>query len=298
MTETTPQVWDLANFTCLAYQAGGSRHPARFRREWHDRDVPPPAEVPVAASDALRALLAAPSRPAVVRAVFPTAVYLDTGDDVVAVVTTDGLRLPCAVVMAAGSGARPFAHLRPDVVAGVGAGVVRLGGQQLVVRRWWRPRRARPVHAAQDLAARTDALRLLLPDLPDELPSNLAAWRPGRLLGLGTGLTPAGDDVLAGMLLTLHAAPAAAAALDALASETADLLSRTTSLSGCLLRHAAAGRGIPEVIDVVDALTGPGELERATVRLLAVGHTSGTALAHGIVAASRLVTAADAARAA
>ena len=298
MTETAPQVWDLANFTYLAYQVAGHRAPAPFRTEWHDRDVPPPAEVPVAASDALRAQLAAPVRPAVVRAVFPTAIYLDTGDDVVAVVTTDGLRLPCALVVAAGSGARPFAHLRTGALAGVGAGVVRLGGQQLVVRRWWRPRRAQPVHPGPGLAARTDELQLLLPALPDELPTDPASWRPRRLLGLGGGLTPAGDDVLAGMLLTLQAAPVAATEFDGLACETADLLSGTTSLSACLLRHAAAGRGIRQVVDVVDALTGSGDLEGATVRLLAVGHTSGTALAHGIVAASRLVNAADTTRAA
>ena len=38
---------------------------------------------------------------------------------------------------------------------------------------------------------------------------------------------------------------------------------------------------------LVDALAGSGDLRAATARLVAVGHTSGTALAHGVLAATR-----------
>ncbi len=44
---------------------------------------------------------------------------------------------------------------------------------------------------------------------------------------------------------------------------------------------------IPEVTRLLDALAGFGDLPTATARLLAVGHTSGTALAHGVLAATR-----------
>jgi hypothetical protein len=90
------------------------------------------------------------------------------------------------------------------------------------------------------------------------------------------------------MLLTLSAAPGSATAVAALVTETAPLLTRTTALSATLLRHAAAGRGIPEVTRLIDALAGGGDLAAPTDRLVAVGHSSGTAFAHGVLAATRL----------
>jgi hypothetical protein len=252
--------------------------------------VPLPARVPVAAPAALTGLLCGPARTAVVRGVFPTAVYLDTGDEVVALVTSDALRLPCALVLAAPSGDRPFATIGADDVAAIGAGSVVVADRQFLVRRWWRPARLRPLQPGPRLAARADALEAVLaklPPLPAELPADRRSWRPRTLVGLGLGLTPAGDDVLAAMLLTLSAVPGTATAIAALVAETAPLLTRTTALSATLLRHAAEGRGIPEVARLLDALAGSGDLEAPTARLLAVGHSSGTALAHGVLAATR-----------
>jgi hypothetical protein len=247
--------------------------------------------VPVAAPAALSDLLGGTSLAAVVRGVFRTAVYLDTGYEVVALVTADGLRLPCALVLAAPASSRSFATIRSGDVATVGAGSVTVGASQFRVRRWWRPAPVRPLHPGPRLAARADALEAMLPPLPAELPTDRRSWRPGTLVGLGPGLTPAGDDVLAAMLLTLSAGPGTAAAVGALDAETAPLLTRTTALSATLLRHAAAGRGIPEVTELVDALAGSDDLAPATARLIAVGHSSGTALAHGVLAASRHVLA-------
>lgn len=246
-----------------------------------------PSRVPVAAPTALRDLLGGPARTAVVRGVFSTAVYLDTGDEVVALVTTDALRLPCALVLAAPSSSRPFAAIRPDDVAAVGEGAVAFGNRHFLVRRWWRPARLRPLLPGPRLAARADALEALLPPLPAELPADRRSWRPGTLVGLGPGLTPAGDDVLAAMLLTWSAVPGGATAVAALMAEKVLTLTRTTALSATLLRHAAAGRGIPEVTRLVDALAGSSDLAAPTAQLLAVGHSSGTALAHGVLAATR-----------
>jgi hypothetical protein len=246
-----------------------------------------PAGVPVAAPTALTVLMRGPARTAVVRGVFPTAVYLDTGEDVVALVTTDALRLPCALVLAAPSRSRPFATIGPDDVAAVGQGAIAVGDKQFLVRRWWRPAPVRPLQPGPRLSARADTLEAMLPPPPAGLPADRRSWRPGTLVGLGPGLTPDGDDVLAAMLLTLSAVPGTARAVAALVAETGPLLTRTTALSATLLRHAAEGRGIPEVTGLVDALAGSGDLAAPTARLLAVGHSSGPALAHGVLAATR-----------
>ena len=250
--------------------------------------MPLPARVPVAAPPALSGLLCGPVRAAVVRGVFPTAVYLDTSDEVVAVVSSDALRLPCALLLATPSKRRPFAAIRPEQDATVGAGEVVVGGLRFLVRRWWRPSRPLPLRPGPQLEARARALEELLPRPPAGLPADLGDWRPAALVGLGPGLTPAGDDVLAAMLLTLSAVPGAAATVDALAREITPLLAGTTALSATLLRHAAAGSGIPEIVSLVDALSGSGDLAGSTAQLLAVGHSSGTALAHGVLAAARL----------
>ena len=254
--------------------------------------MPTPAGLPAAAAIPLRGLLTGPARPAVLRGVFRTALYVDVDGEVVAVVTADALRLPCALVLAAHSSSTPFAGIRRGGTATVGDGAVFAGDQRFVVRRWWHPRRARTVHPGPGLATRSGALAALLP--PPPFPRNGDGLAPAGLVGLGPGLTPAGDDFLAALLLTLTAAPSAARQLDRIATTTASLLPRTTALSATLIRHAAAGRGIPQVLDLVDAVTGAGDLEAAALRLLGVGHSSGPALAHGVLEAIRLVNAASA----
>jgi hypothetical protein len=107
-----------------------------------------------------------------------------------------------------------------------------------------------------------------------------------RLLGVGPGLTPAGDDVLAGLLVGLwsfsqRAEPLRLAVLASLA--------RTTDLSAALLRCAARGESIPQVNQLLRTMSGSaqqGQLDRALDDLVRVGHTSGTALAIGILAAA------------
>ena len=107
-----------------------------------------------------------------------------------------------------------------------------------------------------------------------------------RLLGSGPGLTPSGDDVLAGFL-----AGAVAFGLDAarLRQAIADLApARTTALSAALLWHAARGECIDELGAVADVLTGQrsDNSGHALSRLLSIGHTSGAALALGLVIAA------------
>jgi hypothetical protein len=111
-----------------------------------------------------------------------------------------------------------------------------------------------------------------------------------RLLGSGPGLTPSGDDMLAGFLAGAEAFGLDAAALRRAIADLAP--ARTTALSAALLWHAARGECIDELAAVAAALTGqrpgagPEEPGRAVRRLLAVGHTSGAALTLGLVIAA------------
>ncbi len=104
------------------------------------------------------------------------------------------------------------------------------------------------------------------------------------LLGLGPGLTPAGDDVLAGALVTLVAA-ADPRAVALRAGVRAAAPQRTTAVSAALLRHAGRGECGPELADLLRALAGAADPVVALGRLCAVGHSSGAALAWGVLLA-------------
>ncbi len=120
-------------------------------------------------------------------------------------------------------------------------------------------------------------------------PDLTLAAAPAALLGRGPGLTPEGDDVLAGAALGVRAlGPAAgldAAAVDALASALcpADVGARTNALSATLLRLAAAGAA-PEP---VHRLLAPGDRETALGDLRRLGASTGAAIASGIALAAR-----------
>ncbi|WP_344783488.1 DUF2877 domain-containing protein [Microbacterium kribbense] len=117
-----------------------------------------------------------------------------------------------------------------------------------------------------------------------------------RMLGLGPGLTPAGDDVLAGLAL-VAARPGSRIAL--LPGAIADVLARhperTTDLSRTMLREALAGRARQSLIDLLERLCSPptadsrpDALRAAAERVLGIGHTSGTDLVSGILTGLRL----------
>jgi hypothetical protein len=117
-----------------------------------------------------------------------------------------------------------------------------------------------------------------------------ASVAAARLLGKGPGLTPSGDDVLAGFLVGAAAFGVDAAPMRQAIAVQAPVC--TTALSAALLWHAARGECIDELAAVATALTSrprPGHDEaavRAVSRLVSVGHTSGAALAQGLVIAA------------
>jgi hypothetical protein len=275
----------------------------------------------VAASTRARRLVAGPRRSGTVLGVFPTAVYVGfpagAGRELAVVETADGLGLPRAATLASASNQDPFRAVHAGDDAHVGDGRLDVGSLALDVVRWWSPRPPRTVTSPAYGDAYLTEVSRLLPALPVDLENGLAclmtslaaADTPGlsaattALLGLGAGLTPEGDDVLAGLLVALHAA----LATRPLARRLGDLVTshaptRTTTLSAALLRDAADGFAVPALVDLVDALheiqptdrtaepTTHRRLAAVAVPLLAVGHTSGAALAHGALAATRLHT--------
>ncbi|GHE12815.1 DUF2877 domain-containing protein [Klenkia taihuensis] len=266
--------------------------------------------VPAAASTGVAELLRGPVRPATVLLSVPAAVYLAVatpqGTDVVGVLTADAARLPLGLVLSRPSNGRPLVGAPAGARASVGGGRVVVGDLTVSAAAWWDPRPRlpglRPVLLPEGVRTLRTALygdgphsAFTLPGLPGGPSGPLAALRGAvrradldaalrtatRLVGLGPGLTPAGDDVLAGTVagLVLMGHPAAerfGAGVHALAA------GRTTELSRALLKHAAAGRVSGEFAAVVRALIGQGDLDAALATLLATGSTSGRAMALGL----------------
>lgn len=239
--------------------------------------------LPAAADDALRPLLTGPVRPAKLLAVVTDAVHLQVGSTLVVVCGPSAVRLPGSVTLAA-----PLSTILDlDVLdpATVGAGHLVLGRRALSVRRWMaapRPR-LRNVAAAVRRARTVDvpaAPALLEQALRGETDVNTTI---AGMIGLGPGLTPAGDDIVAGALLTLTAANDPRQR--AVGAATHDQLHRTTAVSRALLQAAAQGRCIPQAARFIAALDGREELNSARNALIDVGHSSGEAVVTGIVAA-------------
>ena len=182
----------------------------------------------------------------------------------------------------------------------VGSGGVQIGSWSCRVSRLVSPRAPAGLtpdrNACEHLRHRLAHWQSADPDpfLPDALLDD--AYSPAvpadlvrRLLGVGPGLTPAGDDLLAGLLVGLwsfgqQAEPLRLAVL-------AGLAAGTTDLSAALLRCAARGESIPQVNQLLRTLSGSasqGRLDHAMYELVRVGHTSGTALATGVLAAATM----------
>ena len=289
------------------------------------------------ASLGVRSLVSGPRRHGRVIAAFPAAIYVELrapspGPRILAVVTPAAVALPIAVVARQDAGHGPAgddtqsARASEDCLAGlaagdsvvVGRGIVEAGRIQVRVRRWWDPVPVLAPLSRQRLEAACAELRALCSASPRRPgldtragPAVLAACCaagdvPGaaeaarRLVGLGPGLTPSGDDIVAGLLLALRlvggvvadGSGAVSLADQLAATVTGCARDRTTPVSAALLHCAARGAGAAEVIAVLQALGGRESAGPAVTRLLAAGHTSGADLAWGIAAGCRAVLAA------
>ena len=213
---------------------------------------------------------------------------------VLPVLASDAWALPTAARLAfaspgaRGSGAGARRTARIDERVQIGATVpldidgLQLPGRTVAFVRVWHPARvpwrsAQAAHAGEFMAhpaqgvdaLRTDRQRgervggiLCGPDLSGSLTAAVRAAVGGEdptpavldLLGRGPGLTPSGDDLLAGALLVLHAHGLTTALTRAVLTH----LHRTTALSASLLEAAAQGYAVPEVVAHVRFACAPG----------------------------------------
>jgi hypothetical protein len=159
--------------------------------------------------------------------------------------------------------------------------------------------RANPPPRPEDRAGPGVDARLLANLAESAGDDHASAAVAADLLGRGPGLTPAGDDVLAGFLVGAAAFGVEGGALrQAIAVLAA---ARTTALSAALLWHAARGECIAELAGLAAVLTndrGPEHAERAVSRLVSVGRSSGAAMALGLVIAAESAVHRQAGRAA
>ena len=276
------------------------------------------AKVPAAGTVRVRDLINGPAQPADVLGRFATALYLRlAGGDVIALLSSDAVQLPIGLILPTSSREFPLTYLSGPVA--VGSGSVHIGGGSCRVSQLV------SLHAPTGLAADRDAcehLRYRLaqcasadPDL--RLPAALvecalslwngttrastssarmithspdvAADLVRRLLGAGPGLTPAGDDVLAGLLVGLRCFNQRAELLRL--AVLARLPGGTTDLSAALLRCAVRGESIPQLNQLLRTMSvnaSQSRLDHAIDDLVRVGHTSGTALATGVLAAATM----------
>jgi hypothetical protein len=118
-------------------------------------------------------------------------------------------------------------------------------------------------------------------------------WRAIGLLGLGPGLTPAGDDVLCGLLAGLsvlgrrsirhgnRCAGARAALADSIVAEAPR---RTTSFSRTLLQAATRGVATEPLLQILETVGGGTRL-RGVDEVLMLGHSSGRDMLTGALLA-------------
>jgi hypothetical protein len=111
------------------------------------------------------------------------------------------------------------------------------------------------------------------------------------LIGLGPGLTPSGDDFIAGALFAARLRAAAEPRVDETAAwlgraVLAVLPGRTNRISAALLGDAAEGLGFAALHELCHALAGGegGAIDAAARRLVAIGHSSGWDMLTGLLA--------------
>ena len=220
--------------------------------------------------------------------------------------------LPRGITLAAQPGLSFRAVLDVGAAAASRGGVLRIAGGALAVdlrgaRRWRSDLgalrldlgRAATRAAWQAAAAmvasdgRADGLRAIA---GDTIAALTAATRAGdadaagravaRLVGLGAGRTPAGDDYLVGFLAGLLAGGDAAGFVTSLRQRARALAARTGRVSRLYLEAAADGEVSQRLHDVAAAIAAGRDrasVASAVAAALAVGHDSGAAGVLGLL---------------
>jgi hypothetical protein len=253
----------------------------------------PAMTVRAAAASGNYPLIAGPITTGVVLGSFSQAVIigLDSGPGPWALSLLGPLaaRVPNGVLLGGGM-ADPGTH-RPGDRVTIGGGEIAIGGRRISVVRRWNSRVFRVAPGEAEVLALTSAAAASVRGVPLSAITALergllagdAAPAIRALVGLGDGLTPGGDDVLAGVLTGLQATgglPDLAAQVGKLVLDR--VLGRTSVLSAELLRLAAAGHACVEALGVLRAVHTGHQIPDALHRLLSIGHTSGADLATGL----------------
>ena len=233
-----------------------------------------------AGGTAIRALLDGPSATGTVVHAGRQAVYADLGGRVVGILARGAVHVPCGI-------ATTLTEL-PEIAVGatavVGGGVLQIGALSVGVDRLvptFAPRLADRLLAWGRLLAVSPDISPAERQLPAPALARLAVGDADAvplLVGRGDGLTPVGDDVLAGWLVTTRAAGGDVRAVASAVRATAH---RTTSLSASLLAHAIDGAAIPPFRGLLTALATGREVADAVADLASVGHTSGAGMLLG-----------------
>jgi len=107
------------------------------------------------------------------------------------------------------------------------------------------------------------------------------------LVGLGAGLTPAGDDFIVGYLAALwsrsYREPGIAALLRALVSTVGELSLHTNAISRQMLLDALQGHFAERLTEVVRCVCDGGDVAGAAMRALQTGHSSGADVLCGLL---------------
>jgi hypothetical protein len=112
---------------------------------------------------------------------------------------------------------------------------------------------------------------------------------PAQLLGLGPGLTPSGDDFIAGMMIALHGIGEIAKAELIWQAALPQAHTSTNPISYAHLQSASAGYGSAALHNAISMIVcgRTVEIQYAITRAASIGHTSGWDALAGAVAACR-----------
>ncbi|MGH1562088.1 DUF2877 domain-containing protein [Mumia sp. DW29H23] len=242
---------------------------------------------PSAATAEVAALLRGPRRSAEIVYRSRHAVYVRDRDHHLAVLSRDAVAVPCGLQTT-----WPDVDAVHSVV--LGDGRCSVDGHDLQVRRFVEAR-------VSPVADRWPGRPLPVGPLVDEvgtfldLPRALGGRTPyaalqadddaavGALLGRGPGLTPLGDDVLAGWLVARYALGHRGGHVAAAVLRRAPAW--TTTVSAALLVHAVRGEAVPQLRALVEGVGRP-DADQRLADLRGVGHTSGVGLALGVALAA------------
>lgn len=264
-----------------------------------------------------------------VHSVFATACNLQVGDLLIIVHDAAKPHTPTSVRMAGGAAGPWSPAARTGDRVSYRAGVLAVGRHVLPLRRLpvWTPpstptsprpwtvhrqarvlrvfaqtRRAGHAHHIDPRIAdgvhtlRTQVSSAIRAEAFADLPTSHADSSEGidravnRLIGFGAGLTPAGDDILIGLLAVLHRhpdVPGTPRALAGLQDAIGCHLHRTTDISAHYLRLAVlghVGEALNGLLDAIDADAATTVLAARAAAVMDLGATSGADTVRGVVA--------------